>query len=251
MIAGGPRPESGADPGETDAERPGEADDRSLETYRKLRELIVQGRLAPGSRIVETEVAERLGVSRTPVRAALQRLRGEGYLVLAGDGKRSANTVAPLTAEDAQELLYIMGMLEALAARHCAEADRRARNRLAGRLERINRELIDAARAEPPDRGAIMHLDDEFHSGYVEAGAGERLKTLHDMLRPQKERYLRFYLSGLVDEIETSVREHQEIVECIRRGDPAGAEQAVKVTWRNGAKRLGAVIERRGEWGSW
>lgn len=224
---------------------------RSLETYRKLRDLIVRGRLAPGSRIVETEVAERLGVSRTPVRAALQRLRGEGYVKSVSEGKRSGSAVAPLTREDAEELLYILGMLEALAARHCAEADAGTRARVAERLEEVNEQLMAAARAEPVDAGEILRLDDEFHTSFVEAGAGSRLRTLHARVRPQKERYLRFYLSGLVDEIETSIREHVEVVEAIRRGDPAAAEDAVKVTWRNGARRLGEVIERRGEWGSW
>ncbi len=224
---------------------------RSLEAYRKLRDLIVRGRLAPGSRIVETEVAERLGVSRTPVRAALQRLRGEGYVLPLGEGKRSGSAVAPLTREDAEELLYILGMLEALAARHCAEADPETRARLADRLEQVNEQLIAAARSEPIDRSAILRLDDEFHTTFVRAGAGSRLRTLHERVCPQKERYLRFYLSGLVDEIETSIQEHVEVVECIRRGDPAAAEEAVKVTWRNGARRLGEVIQRRGEWGSW
>lgn len=249
MSSDGQPSETAADPGSR-GDAPAE-EDRSLETYRKLRELIVKGRLAPGSRIVETEVAERLGVSRTPVRAALQRLRGEGYVLPVGEGKRSGSAVAPLTREDAEELLYILGMLEALAARHCAEADPETRARLADRLESLNEQLVTAARSDPVDRNGILRLDDEFHATYVNAGAGSRLQTLHEMVRPQKERYLRFYLSGLVDEIETSIREHVEVVECIRRGDPVAAEEAVKVTWRNGAKRLGAVIERRGEWGSW
>lgn len=226
-------------------------EDRTLETYRKLRELIVRGRLAPGSRIVETEVAERLGVSRTPVRSALQRLRQEGYVVSVGEGKRSGNAVAPLTREDAEELLYIMGMLEAMAARHCAEADAETRARIVDRLQRTNAELAESARAEPMDRDRILELDERFHETYVSAGAGSRLKTLHDMVRPQKERYLRVYLTGLADSIETSLREHEQVVKCIRRGDPEGAEEAVQENWRNGAKRLGSVIERRGEWGSW
>lgn len=244
--------DQGQTPAADVAERSGAGDGgRSAGAYRKLRELIVRGRLAPGSRIVETELAERLGVSRTPVRSALQRLRQEGYVVPAGEGKRSGNAVAPLTAEDAQELLYIMGMLEALAARRCAEADASTRAELVEELEVVNEKLTDAARAEPMDRQAILTLDDRFHAAYVEVGAGSRLRTFHEMVRPQKERYLRFYLSGLVDEVESSIDEHEAIVDGIRDADPVAAEEAVKVTWRNGADRLGAVIERRGEWGSW
>ncbi|HEX9606669.1 MAG TPA: GntR family transcriptional regulator, partial [Gemmatimonadaceae bacterium] len=57
------------------------ATERANKLYDSLRNLIVRGQLAPGARIVETEVAERFGVSRTPVRAAFQRLEREGYVI--------------------------------------------------------------------------------------------------------------------------------------------------------------------------
>ncbi len=71
------------------------------------------------------------------------------------------------------------------------------------------------------------------------------------MVRPQTERYLRFYLDGLADRIDDSIEEHEAIVEALRRGDPGATEDAVRTTWREGAERLTAVIERRGEWGTW
>lgn len=230
---------------------PDPEEDRSLGTYRTLRALIVQGSLAPGSRISERELAKRLGVSRTPVRSAIQRLRQEGYIVSEGNGKRSENTVAPLTREDARELLYILGTLEGLAASRCAEAEEATRREVAEELETVNDRLRRAAQQDPTDRKGILTLDERFHATYVEAGAGSRLRTFHEMVRPQKERYLRFYLGGLVNEIETSIEEHDVIVDAIRRGDPEAAGQAVEATWKNGAKRLAAVIDRRGEWGSW
>ena len=64
-----------------------ERGDRVTVVYHRLRELIVRGRLAPGARIIETVIAARLGVSRTPVRAALQRLQQEGYVVVASPGQ--------------------------------------------------------------------------------------------------------------------------------------------------------------------
>lgn len=234
--------------------RPSDPDpdeDRSLGTYRKLRRLIVQGNLAPGSRLSERELAERLDVSRTPVRSAIQRLRQEGYIVSTGDGKRSENAVAPLTREDARELLYILGTLEGLAASRCAEADEATRRELAELLATVNAKLREAAEQEPTDRKGILTLDERFHATYVEAGAGSRLRTFHEMVRPQKERYLRFYMGGLVNEIETSIREHEVIVDAIRRGDPEAAGEAVEATWKNGAQRLAGVIEQRGESGSW
>src|SRR6478672_9936126 len=93
---------------------------RPQQVYERLRELIVDGRLAPGTRIVETEVAERLGVSRTPVRGALQRLQQEGYVVDSPTLQQTRPTVAPLTSEDAHELFLLVGALEGLAASRAA-----------------------------------------------------------------------------------------------------------------------------------
>src|SRR5215211_5769704 len=84
---------------------------RPEQVYVRLRDLIVQGQLAPGSRIVETEVAARLGVSRTPVREALQRLQQEGYVLGSPLAQQSRLTVAPLTKSDVHELLNIVGAI--------------------------------------------------------------------------------------------------------------------------------------------
>src|SRR5678809_266639 len=93
---------------------------RPQEVYERLRALIIDGRLAPGTRIVETEVAARLGVSRTPVRGALQRLQQEGFIVDSPTLQQTRPTVAPLTSEDARELFLLVGALEGLAAHRAA-----------------------------------------------------------------------------------------------------------------------------------
>src|ERR1044071_8089396 len=94
---------------------------RPEQVYVRLRDLIVQGLLAPGSRIVETEIATRLGVSRTPVREALQRLQQEGYVNGSPGAQQSRLTVAPLTRDDVYELLNIVGALEGMGARGAAQ----------------------------------------------------------------------------------------------------------------------------------
>ena len=98
---------------------------RPEQVYARLRDLIVQGLLAPGSRIVETEIASRLGVSRTPVREALQRLQQEGYVMGSPGAQQSRLTVAPLTRDDVYELLNIVGALEGMGARGAALGVRR------------------------------------------------------------------------------------------------------------------------------
>jgi len=85
-------------------------------TFRRLRELIVHGKLAPGSRVIEADLADRLRVSRTPIRAARHRLQQEGYIVVTSiAGSKERLSVAPLTKEDARELYWIVGHLEGSA----------------------------------------------------------------------------------------------------------------------------------------
>ena len=219
-------------------------------TYERLRELIVSGRLAPGARLVESEITERLRVSRTPVRSALHRLQQEGYVIAQGRGRESRLWVAPLTQEDARELFSIVGELEGLAARLAAGLAPRPRAELVRRLRQLNDELSAAARTvRDPTR--LFDIDMAFHRSYVEAGAGVRLRALHDAIKPQTERYVRLYVSALVDEIGKSVREHDAIVRHIRAGDPDGAQRAAQMNWRNAAERLSRVIASLGERGSW
>jgi DNA-binding GntR family transcriptional regulator len=223
--------------------------DRVSQAYHQLRELIVWGRLAPGTRIIETDVANRLGVSRTPVRSALQRLQQEGYILTSGSGQQSRLAVAPLTKEDARELFAIVGEIEALGAQWAAE--RSERGRTARQLREINEELARSVQTADPDHQRVFDLDQGFHRCYVEAGAGPRLLALHDAVKPQSERYVRLYISALVDEIGTSVEEHGRIVAAVEDGDPAAAKQAVQENWRNASERLSDVIVKLGERGIW
>ncbi|MGH7542210.1 MAG: GntR family transcriptional regulator [Gemmatimonadota bacterium] len=225
--------------------------DRATDAYEKLRELIVRGRLAPGSRIIETDIAKRLGVSRTPARAALQRLAQEGYIVSDGDGRRSRPTIAPLTWEDAEELFYIVGIIEGLAARWTAELEPAPHDRVVARLREANRRFAEKSHEKRPDFNELFSLDERFHRLYVEAGAGPRLLALHDSIKPQAERYARVYISLLTAQIPISVKEHNAIIEAIDAAEPEIAQRAVETNWRNAAARLSRVIADVGEWGSW
>src|SRR5437667_3355086 len=115
------------------------SDDRVSATYRRLRELIVGGRLAAGARLIETELASRLGVSRTPVRAALLRLAQEGYILSPAPAPRARPAAAALTREDASELFNIIAQIEGLAARRAASLAPPQRRRLLRPLRRLTR----------------------------------------------------------------------------------------------------------------
>ena len=151
---------------------------RPDQVYARLRELIVGGLLAPGSRIVETEIAARLGVSRTPVREALQRLLQEGYVLDTLGAQQSRLTVAPLTRDDVHELLTVVGALEGIAAQHAASLDANARTVLAKALREDNADFHRAGRATPIDHELLYDADERFHRRIVEAGAGPRLLAL-------------------------------------------------------------------------
>ncbi|MBI2071910.1 MAG: GntR family transcriptional regulator [Gemmatimonadetes bacterium] len=225
--------------------------DRSSQVYARLRDLIVRLRLAPGARITETDAAGRLGVSRTPVRAALQRLTQEGYVVVSDSGRRRRPVVAPLTREDATELLHIVAEVEGLAARYAASLNPKLRAQLGTELRRVNEELRRAAQARRPDANQVFELDHMFHRRLVEAAAGSRLLSLHEAIKPQAERYGRVYAAALTDEISTSVEEHAQLIQAVEAGDPDGAQRAVLTNWRNAAARLSHVIDAMGERGSW
>lgn len=225
--------------------------DRIARTYEQLRELIIWGRLAPGSRVIESDIASRLGVSRTPVRSALHRLQQEGYISSIGRRKEQRLVIAPLTQEDARELFDIVGELEGLAARGLALREPDARSAIVAELRHLNDQLAEAADAARPDAMRIFDLDTTFHRRYVEGGSGPRLIALHDAVKPQAERYVRLYTSALVDELAKSVEEHTVIIDRIDAGSADGAQRAVIRNWRNAAARLGRVIATLGERGSW
>jgi DNA-binding GntR family transcriptional regulator len=227
----------------------GRSDNVSL-VYDELRGLIVWGQLPPGARIAERAVAERLGLSRTPVRSALHRLQQEGFVASVGRGADQRLIVAPLTAEDGREVFLIVGHLEGLAARMAAELPRPKRDQIVKRLRTLNKELgVESRRQIGITR--IFDLDMEFHRAYVEHVAGPRVVALHQAIKPQTERYVRLYVSALLDELPKSVKEHDIIVRAIARGDGAAAQRAVETNWHNAADRLAKVIAEHGERGIW
>lgn len=219
--------------------------------FQRIRELVVHGRLAPGTWIVEGDLCEHLNMSRTPVRGALYLLQREGYVIEHRSGSKSRMIVAPLTLEDAGELYPIIGRIEGLAGRHAAALPQAERAALATKLKVVNGKLAKIAEDRTYNGPSIFDLDHEFHSLVVNAGSGPRLKSLHQAIEPQTERYWRLYASSIIGELGISIAEHDEIIEALTIGDPERLERALRVNWENGCQRLAKVIELYGERGSW
>lgn len=220
---------------------------RAAAAYRQLRQLIVSGRLPPGARLIETDLARRLGFSRTPVRGALRVLSREGYVLAVDGGERTRLVVAPLTVEDARELFQIVGAIEGLGARAAAALESRKRRRLAAELRGFDHALLAAAAEDPADSAEIFDLFTRFHLRYIETAAGPRLRALHDSIKPQAERYRRLYSIAPEGRIAASVAEHEKIIVAIEQGDAEAARAAVESNWQNAAERLAASIEVSGE----
>lgn len=235
---------------DTPDENSAEPLDNVSQAYRSLRGAIVWGQLSPGSRLSERTIAERLGLSRTPVRSALHRLEQEGFVASLGRGREKRLVAAPLTLADGQEVYFIVGHLEGLAARIAAALPTPRRRKLVTRLRELNRKLA----AESRKRGnpaRAFDLDLEFHRTYVDDVVGPRLLTLHRAIKPQSERYSRLYISVLLDELSNSIKEHEVIARRIAEGDPDAAQRAVERNWNNAATRLARIIAQHGERGSW
>ncbi len=219
--------------------------------FHQVRDLIVHGKLSPGMWIVEADLARRLGMSRTPVRGALQWLQREGYVIEHRSVSKSRMVVAPLTKEDSTELYAIVGHLEGLAGLGVIQLPKEQRLAVVRDLRKLNAGLKAISRMQGDQSADIFDLDISFHNTIVTAGAGPRLMVLYRAVQPQTERYWRLYASSIINDLHASVAEHNAIIDAIEKADPVSVEASLQENWRNGAKRLGKIIELFGERGNW
>jgi DNA-binding GntR family transcriptional regulator len=218
---------------------------RAGSPYEDLRTLIVHGRLPPGARIAEGPLAEWLGVSRTPVREALQRLRQQRLLVEVGGGAgvRVRLAVAPLRRDQMQELYSLAGALESFAALGLPEWSERERARLARQLEGIERSFAAEAAKQPIDYDKLFELHDAFHRELLRGVIGPETAALLETIRPHLDRYEWFYAPLIGPDFTATHAEHGEIIAAMRAGKPRRLESAVRANWSNSATRLAPVIE--------
>ena len=223
----------------------------SLEIYDKVRALIVRGRLLPGTRVTEADVAKELQVSRTPAREALRRLQQERLLVPAGarDGAKVRLVVPPMTAGEARELYAAAGALEGVIVRNVKDHGADERLALAAELVRAQAVFRREATKRTPDWDRMFELHNAFHELLRTTLAGPRLRLLLDELRPHLDRYEYFYGPLHRSGFEATFEEHDAIIAAVESGRADDAERAVRANWFNGADRLAKIVEREGEAG--
>jgi DNA-binding GntR family transcriptional regulator len=220
--------------------------ERISRAYEQLFKMIVYGRLPPGARIAEGPLAEMLGVSRTPVRESLQRLRQEGLLIEVGGGSglRGRLAVAPLQRARMEELYALAAAIEGLAVRGLSKVEAAEREKLARRLEKIESSFHAEARRRAPEYDRLFELHQAFHGALVEASAGPETRAVLRTIKPQMDRYEWFYAPMAGPDFTPTRREHAAIVAAVRHGTAHELERAVRANWLNAAQRLGLLIER-------
>ncbi len=196
-------------------------------TVAAVRELILHGEFAAGARLGEVELAERLGVSRTPVREALGRLAAEGLVeIIPNRGARVTSwTVAEL--EDVFDLRTALEpRLTALSVPHATEADVAA-------LDELAQAMVDVGTPGPhQDLDAIVPLNREFHGRLVTladqpAMASALAGAIHAPI------VLRNFHTYDEASLRRSLAHHVEIVAAVRAGDPAWAKAVMTAHIRN------------------
>lgn len=216
----------------------------SRAAYEQMRQLIIRGRMAPGARLVEMDLAERFQISRTPVREAIRRLVQEGFAAPVRESLRTQVVVAPLTEDDLRDLYSIMGALESAAGRHIDNLSAQARRTLAADLARANGKFERLGQRRPPDFDRLFEAHNAFHNLFVERCGTRRLRALIEQVRPQIDRYEFIYAPLVGPNYEESFAEHRAIVRAFKDGNPSAVEDSVRANWTNGAGRLAHAVRR-------
>lgn len=196
--------------------RAGEVCSRPLRetVFETIRQAIIDGVLPPGERLMEVQLAEDLGVSRTPVREAIRKLELEGLVHML---PRKGARVAPLSPGDVRDMMQIRGALEALAARLAAKN--------AGMIQigalKHNNYLFEKAAREGNIAG-IVSSDIAFHETLYEASGNSRLRTMINALREQMQRVRILYISSMKD-TSALVGQHASVIAAIEAHDPERA----------------------------
>jgi len=188
--------------------------------YRALRSAILGGELAPGTRVVESELARRLGVSQAPVRDAVRRL---AYETLVTTIPRRGNYVTEVSAERAEQARQLRRVLEEFAARSAASTRAKAYE---DRLQKTVGGMRDAAAADDPI--AFRDSDMAFHRLVAEASGNEFLPRIWDVLEPSLLG-LRVVSDPMYPGDRTKLaEEHARLLELLLDGDADGAAEAFR-----------------------
>ncbi|MCU0819908.1 MAG: GntR family transcriptional regulator [Beijerinckiaceae bacterium] len=186
----------------------------------QIRDMIIEGKLAPGMRINEGQVGAMLGVSRTPLREAIKSLVGEGLVeILPAKGA----VVRRFSIEDIRDILEVIKALEQSAARLACE---RASDAEIATIAALHEEMLALYRSR--NRLAYFKLNQAIHSALVRASGNPVLSETHEQLQARIKR-IRFIGNETPDRWAGAVEDHEAMIEALRRRDAPALVEAVGV----------------------
>jgi len=198
--------------------------------FQTLRQAILRGELAPGERLMEIHLAQRLGVSRKPVREAIRKLELEGLVLMI---PRKGAVVAEITISDLEDVLEVRMTLEELAVKYACK--------------RITREQLEEIRQLSEDFkntlygndvGACAQADMNFHEAIYETTGNGRLVQILNNLREQMYRYRMEYLKDRQSH-SVLVKDHEELLHALEQRDE---KLAMQVTSRHVERQKEHII---------
>ena len=208
--------------------------------FESLREAIISGKLAAGERLMEIQMAEEMGVSRTPVREAIRKLELEGLVVMI---PRKGAYIAGLSLKDIADVFEIRSALEGLAAELAAE--RITDNE----LEDLERHLVKISEeSETGDLDKVVATDTDFHSLIYKASRNQRLSQIINNLREQIQRFRTTSLS-YPGRMKAAVEEHRKIVEALSMRDGELARRLAFEHIENAESSMMSMIQQDNKYG--
>src|ERR1700761_1458406 len=203
--------------------------------YAALRDLIVRAELAPGERLSETELGDRLGVSRTPVREALGRLRDDRLVEVRPQIGTFVARISPAAVSDAQ---FIREALECTAVRVAAElADVESMAQIEENLRAQERAI------ERVDIDSWQLLDDTFHRSLCDLSGPPAVWPVNERAKSHLNR-LRRLSPRMPDYLATMVADHRSIADAVADHDPTAAEEALRVHLRAVLREVRRIREQ-------
>lgn len=198
------------------------------EVLERLRDMIIEGRLAPGQRINEGQVGAQLGVSRTPLREAIKTLASEGLVEIQ---PAKGAVVRKLTAKDLYQVLQVLKTLEQLGGRMTCE---QASDEAVAAINAVHQEMMEHYRAG--NRLDYFKLNQAIHTAFVASSGNDVLVEMHTTLQSRIKR-LRFVGHEGPVKWAGAVAEHEEMIQALLKRDADGLAAAI-------GKHMDAALER-------
>lgn len=197
--------------------------------FNTLRKAILTGQLKPGERLMEVHLADRLGVSRTPIREAIRKLELEGLVIMI---PRRGAEVAQITEKSLNDVLEVRRALDVLSVELACE---RITEEEIAVLKKACDDFERATKGK--DASVIARADVALHDIIVQAAGNQRLQQLVNNLSEQMYRYRFVYIRD-ESQHEKLVAEHKEIYESILSRDKERASRSAKLHIDNQEKSI-------------